>query len=43
MLNYDVWYKGMVIGNVKASSLTKAHALANKMYSGSSPITVTKV
>ena len=32
MIDYDVWYKGRVIGNVKATSLLKAKNLADKIY-----------
>lgn len=38
--DYDVWYKGMVIGNVKAFTDEEAHTLANKRYT--QPVTVTR-
>jgi len=42
MFDFDVWYRGMVIGNIKASSLLKAKNMAHKIYQmGTEPITVT--
>jgi hypothetical protein len=32
MKDYDVWYKGIIIGNVKANGLAQARRLAQKIY-----------
>lgn len=39
MKHFDVWFAGMVIGDVRADTLIKARNLAKKLWSG--PIVVT--
>jgi hypothetical protein len=41
MFDYDIWFKGMIIGNVKADTDRKALNLAKKMYGPE--VTVEKV
>ena len=40
-MDYDIWFKGMIIGNIKAMSDKEALRNAKKMYGTS--VTVTRV
>jgi hypothetical protein len=40
-MDYNVHYKGMIIGNVQAPNDAAAHKLANQLYT--QPVTVSRV